>query len=67
MVLQNLSGNFLTYVKLRLGVVAQVALKLNNVEMQVREGGAHSIEFVLGLHHKFIVTMRMSPFFLLFR
>src|SRR5205085_979915 len=63
---QRIHTELLAQVNLRFAVIRAVRLELYNVELHAGQRRAHEVELVLGLDDKFVVTIPVSPFLLLF-
>ena len=67
MLSQCIRAELLAQVNLRFRLVQTVGFKLDHIEAQMVERGAHRIKLVLGFDNQFVIAMKVRPFLLLFR
>jgi hypothetical protein len=67
MLIQRIHAELLAQVHLRFAILRSVRLKLDHIELQPRQRGAHEVVLVLRLHHEFIVVLTVRPLLLLLR
>src|SRR5439155_1238327 len=65
MLVQDLGRDLLAEINLGFAIVAQVSLKFDDIKVEMIERCPHRIKLILCLDDKFVISVRVCPFFLL--